>query len=64
MLRNSFRNPPNKLRINTELFRFSLLYSPVIPNIPKTSPSIIEPLSVLPSGSGTLQTWSRHLCNQ
>ena len=64
MLRNSFRNPPNKLRTNTELFRLSLLITPAIPNIPKTSPSIIEPLSVLPSGSGTLQTWSRHLSDQ
>ena len=64
MLRNTFRNPPNKLRTNTELFRFPLLISPVIPNIPKPSLCIIEPLSVLPSGSGTLQTWSRHLSDQ
>ena len=48
MFRNTFRNPPNKLRTNTELFRFSLLITPVIPNIPKLISSIIEPLSVLP----------------
>ena len=58
------RNPPNKLRINPEPFRFPLLTTSMIPNIPKLSPCIVEPLSVLPSGSGTLKTWLRHLSDQ
>ena len=37
MLRNSFRITPNNLRIHTEHFRFSLLFSPVILMIPKLS---------------------------
>ena len=64
MFRNTFRNPPNIFRINTELFRFPLLYSPVILMIPKTSLKRHGPLSVLPSGSGILQTWLRHLSDQ
>jgi hypothetical protein len=56
LLRNSFRNPSNTFRINAELFRLSLINTPVIPSIPKPSYNIIEPLSVLPS----VWEYSRH----
>ncbi len=56
MIRDTSRITPNILRILPEPFWFSLLYSPVFPMIPKPSLSITEPLSVLPYGSGTLQT--------
>ena len=46
--RNNFRITPNNLRINTELFRFSPLITPTIPNVPKLISSIIGTLSVLP----------------
>ena len=36
LLQNTFRNPPKHFRINTELFRFSLLHSLTIPMTPKT----------------------------
>ena len=30
---NTFQTTPNNFRINTELFRFLLIFSPVIPNL-------------------------------
>jgi hypothetical protein len=41
-------------RITAEPFRFSLVNTLIIMNIPKPSLSTIKPLSVLPYGSGTL----------
>jgi hypothetical protein len=61
---NSFWNPPNNLRTLTELFRLSLVNTLIIPNIPKPSLNIIDPLSVFPYGSGILQTSSRHLSGE
>jgi hypothetical protein len=37
-----------------ELFRLSLANTLIIPDVPKPSYTIIEPLSVLPYGSGIL----------
>jgi hypothetical protein len=59
MIRNSFQLTPNVLRTNTELFRYVFLSSPVTPIVPKRSPIFIEPLSVLPYGPRTLQSWPR-----
>ena len=59
MIRNSFQLTPNVLRTNTKLFRYVFLSSPVTPIVPKRSPIFIEPLSVLPYGPRTLQSWPR-----
>jgi hypothetical protein len=60
LLSNSFWNPPNNFWITEELFRLSWQYYDNS-KCTKTILPIIEPLSVLPYGSGILQTSPRHL---
>ena len=64
MLRNSFRITSNFLRILSEPFRISLNHSLIIPMVPNNIYNVINSLSVLPYGSGTLRTWTRHLFDQ
>jgi hypothetical protein len=56
--------PSEQLLDHITFWSLSLFNTPTIPNVPKTILHIIEPLSILPYGSGILQTSPRLLSSE